>query len=130
MANEATPSFLLLETRPRSGGDGCLYAELGNSLRVRQSPVVSNTSLSHQGEETSSEKCTNNTSLENPIVVPTSTGTPGGLPSEDSSPIRPSTDANGAGISDTTYSAPIDRLAYLRQSYASRGILCRVQASC
>jgi len=60
--------------------------------------------------------------VENSIVVSTSTGAPGGLPSEDSSTIRSDINASGAGFSDAAGSAPVDRLAYLRQSYASRGI--------
>ena len=95
---------------------------LCTSSGVCQSSMMPNTSLPVQGEKGSSENHTYNTSVENPIMVSISTGTPGGLPSEDSSPTRPSSDANGAGVPNATRSAPVDRLAYLRQSYASRGI--------
>ena len=55
-------------------------------------------------------------------MVSTSTGTPGGLPSENSSAIRPGINAIGTGVSDATGSASNGRLVYLRQSYTSRGI--------
>ena len=60
--------------------------------------------------------------VENPIMVSTSVGTSGGLPLTDSSTSGPGINAAGAGISDATGSTSVGHLAYLRQSYSSRGI--------
>ena len=84
--------------------------------------MVSDTPLPCQGEKTGSKDSTNNTLVENSIVVPSSAGTFGGLPSEDSSTTRPDINAIGAGFSDATRSAPTGHLAHLRQSYSSPGI--------
>ena len=120
--DKATSPLLQLEARSRSGGDGCFHAEMVDQSRVYQSPVVPDTSLPHQSQERSSEDSVNNTFVENTTMVPTSAGTPGGLSSENSSTIRSDINATGARISDATGSAPVDRLACLRQSYTSRGI--------
>ena len=71
---------------------------IGQPVGGLPTPMVSDTSLPGQSETTSSEDSTNNTLLENPIVVSTSTGTSGGLPSEDSSAAGPGIDAIGAGF--------------------------------
>ena len=55
-------------------------------------------------------------------MVSSSVGTSGGLPSTDTSTSGPGINATGAGISDVTESTSIGCLAYLRQSYSSRGI--------
>ena len=117
--DKATSPLLQLEARSRSRGDGCFHAEMVDQSRVCQSPVVPDTLLPHQSQERSSEDSVNNTFVEYPTMVPTSTGTPGGLSSENSSTIRSDINATGARISDATRSAPVDRLAYLRQSYTS-----------
>jgi len=120
---KAAPSLLQLETRPRSRGDGRLHAELGNTSGVRQSPMVPDTLLSHESEEASSkDSSTDNTPVENPTMVSTSTGTSGGLPLENSLTTGSSINATGTRISNATGNAPVGRLAYLRQSYTSRGI--------
>jgi len=90
--------------------------------------MVPDTLLSHISEEASSKDSTNNTFVENPTMVSTSTGASGGLPigasgglpSENFSATGSSINATGAKISDATGSAPVGRLAYLRQSYTSR----------
>ena len=63
-----------------------------------------------------------NTLVENPIMVSNGTKTSGGLPSTDTLASGPSINATGAGFPDTTGNTSVDRLAYLRQSYLSRGI--------
>ena len=87
-----------------------------NMSRVCQPSMVFDSSLPYQSEKTSSTDSSDNTLVENPIMV---SGTPGGLPSTDSSTSRPCINATGAGLPDATGSTSIDRLAYLRQSYAS-----------
>ena len=84
--------------------------------------MVFDSSLPYQSEKTSSTDSSDNTLVENPIMFSNSTGTSGGLPSTDSSTSRPGINATGAGLPDATGSTSIGRLAYLRQSYASRGI--------
>ena len=86
--------------------------------------------LPHQSEERSSESSTNNTSVENPTMVPTSTGTPGGLSLEDFPTIRLDINDSGAAISDVTGSTPVDRLAYLSYPTHHEEFLRRVQTSC
>ena len=63
-----------------------------------------------------------NTIVEDPTMVPVTSGASRGLASEDTSPTRPSSNASGAGIFDAARSATTSRLAYLRQSYSSRGL--------
>ena len=106
--------LLQLKTRSRSKGDKYIHVELGFQLRIFQFAVVPDILLPHQSEERSSESSTNNTSVENPAMVPTSTGTPGGLSLEDFPTIRLDINDSGAAISDVTGSTPVDRLAYLR----------------
>ena len=121
-SDKSTSSLLQLETRPRSRGNRCLHAELGSLLGVCQLTVVPDTSLPCQSEKTSSKDSTSNTLLENPIMVPTNSGTPGGLPSEDSSATRPGINAIRPEISNATRSPSVGRLACLRESYSSQGI--------
>jgi len=77
------------------------------------------TSLPYESEKSSSENVSNYTSLENTTMVPISTGTPGGLPSEDSTTTRPGINATGVGVSDAAGSPTINHLVYL---YTSWGI--------
>ena len=119
---EADSTLLQLETRPRSGGDRCLPAELGSMSGICQSPMVLDTPLPRQSAKTNSADSIVNTPVEDSIMVPSSTRASGGLPSENSSATRSGINATGAGIPDATGSTPAGRLAYLRQSYASRGI--------
>ena len=92
---------------------------LGNMSGICQPPMVPDSSLPCQSEETNSKDSTNNTLVENPIV---SIRPSGGLSSKDTSATGPGINATGARISDATGNTPVDRLAYLRQSYSSRGI--------
>ena len=118
-ADKTASPLLQLEARPRSRGNRYLHAELGNLSGVYQSTMVSATLLPCQGEKTGSKDSTNNTFVENPIVVPISAGASGGLPLEDSSTAIPGINVIGAGYSDSTKSAPTGCLAHLRQSYSS-----------
>ena len=115
MPDEATSPLLQLETGSRSRGYGRFHAEMGNQSRVCQSAVVPDTSLPHQSEKRSGKDSANNTSVENSTVVSTNIAAPGGLPLKDSSTTR-------SDINATFWSAPVDHLAYIRQSYTSQGI--------
>lgn len=93
--------------------------------------MVSNTWLSCQGEKTGSKDSTNNTFVENPIVVPISAGTSKGLPLEDTSTTKPRINAIGAGFSDATRSAPTGRLAHPRGNpILHKEFLHRLHTSC
>ena len=120
-ADQATPALLQLEAGPRGRGNRCLYAELGGQSGICQPSMVSNTPLPDQAEEASSTNGAHNTVVENSVMVPISSGTPRRFPSEDTSPTRPGSDATGTRIPDAARGAPTGRLAYLRQSYSSRG---------
>ena len=78
---------------------------------------MSNTPLSNKGEKTVSTNSTGDTSVENSAMVSSSTRASGGLSSKDSSTTKPCVNATRA---DATGSTSTDRLAHLRQSYASR----------
>ena len=88
MPHKAAPTLLQLETRPRSRGNRCLYAELGSISKVRQSSMVSDKPLPVQAEETNSTNDPDNTIVENSTMVPTTSGTLRGLALEDTSPAR------------------------------------------
>ena len=119
--DKTTPTLLQLEARSRGGGDRCLHAELGSISGVCQPSVVSDTPLPDQAEKANSTNGVDNTIVEDPTMVPVTSGASRGLASEDTSPTRPSSNASGAGIFDAARSATTG-LAYLRQSYSSRGL--------
>jgi len=119
MANQAAPMLLQLEARPRGEGNRCFYAKLGSLSGFCQPSVVSDTSLPDQAEETSSTDGTNNTIVENSTMVPTSSGTPRGFSSINTSSTRPGSNATGARVPDAAGGTSTGRLAYLRQSYSS-----------
>ena len=78
--------------------------------------------LIYQSEKTSSTDSSDNTLVENPIMVSNSTGTSGGRIPQQQDLVSMRINATGIGLPDATRSTSIGRLAYLRQSYASRGI--------
>ena len=72
MPNKTTPSLLQLEARPK-----VTDAFMQNWEAYRgfcQPPMVFDTLLPGQSEETNSEDSTNNTLVENPIMVSIGTG--------------------------------------------------------
>ena len=86
-------------------------------LKVCQSPVVPDTSLPYQSEKRSSKSGTNNTYVENSTVVLTSTGTPEGLPLDNSSTIRLDISATGTRIYDATESIRISGNPMYHEDY-------------
>ena len=82
-------------------------------------PMVPITSLSDQGQGTSSTVGANNTLMENTTVVSHSPGAVRGLPSKDSTITGPGVNANGSGVSDAARGTPASRMACLRESYTS-----------
>ena len=119
--DETTPTILQLETRPRSRGHGCLHAGLVNIQGVCQPSVVPNTMMSDQDQDTISTASPGNTPVENTAVVPDNSGTPGGLPKEDSPAARPGFSTTRSRLSNAARSPSANRLAHLRESYSSRG---------
>ena len=110
-------SLLQLEAGPRSRGHGCIYAGLVSRQGLCQFPMVLNTSLSDQGQATSSTFGVNNAFMENSAMVSHSSGTTRGL----STARGPGLNADGSGVSDAAGSTPVNRMAHLRKSYTSRG---------
>ena len=84
--------------------------------------MVPDTPLPRQSEERNSKDSANNSSVENSIMVSTGAGALGGLPSENSPETGSDINAIGTGLPDAAGSSSVGRLAYLRQSYASRRI--------
>ena len=120
--DETASPHLQLEARSGGGSNGCLHAGLVDLSRIRQPTMVPDRSMPHQGEKANSSSGINNTTVENPTMVPYGSGAPGRLPLEDPTTAGSSVNASGGGLSDATGSTPVGRLAYLRESYASRGL--------
>ena len=119
--NQATTPILQLESRSRSSSDGCLHAGLVTTPGLCQSTLVLDPSVPLQGENAIGASSVNNSLVENPVVVSNSAGAPGGLSSNSTDPSGSGSDASWSGVYNETGGAPTDRLAYLRQSYSSRG---------
>ena len=120
--DKSTPKVLQLESRPRSSGHRCIPTGLVTVPRICKSTLVSDPPMSHQSQGSSSTNGTNNTILEDPVLVPRAIGDVGGLPQNVTNPVGSGHDANGAGVSNARGSSTTDRLAHLRESYASQGL--------
>ena len=118
-SDSSASSLLQLEARPRGRGHGCIYAGLVSMQGLCQSPMVLNTSLSDQGQATSSMFGVNNTFMENSAVVSHSSGTTRRLSMKDSTARGPGLNVDGSGVSDAAGSTPVNRMAHLRKSYTS-----------
>ena len=119
--DQTASPFLQLEAGPRSGGHRCLSTELGSSSGICQPTLVSVTPLFNQGKSGVSENGPDNTIMEDSVMVPNSLGVTGGLPKDPTSTTRSNNDTFRSGVSDAPRSPKSDRLAYLRESYASQG---------
>ena len=120
--NQTTAQVLQLETRPRSRGNRCFSTELGSSKRVCQPPMVPNTMVSDPDKTTAGRSFVNNTTLAFSTLVSSPSRDVAGLPlstpissGSDIDPIQSRTH-NSAGSSNA------GRMAYLRESFTSRGI--------
>ena len=102
-----TASFVLqLESRPRGSSNKCIHAGLVKTMGLYQSTLVPDSLLSVQGEVAVCKSGVNNSSVENPIMVSSSSGCPGGLPSSSTNSIRDGNDTNRTGVSNETRSTP------------------------
>ena len=108
--DKTTPMPLQLEAGSGGRGNRWFHAELGSNSGVCQPSMVSDTSLPDQTEKANSTNGADNTIVEDPTVVPLTTGASRGLTPEDTSPTR----SSEARIFDGTRSATTSCLAYLR----------------
>ena len=92
---------------------------IGQHAGICQPPMFPNTSLSDQGQGTSSTVGANNTFMENTTVVSHNPGGIRGLPSKDSTTTGPGVNANGSGVSDAARGTLVNRMACLSESYTS-----------
>ena len=119
--DEATFTLLQLETGSGSGSNRRLPAGLGGVLRVCQPTLVLDSSMLDQGKISSGTDRSNNSIVENPIMVSSDSGAVGGLSSETPSDTGPSNHATRTGIPDVARSTSTNRVAHLRKSFTSRG---------
>ena len=120
-SNQATTPLLQLEARPGSGGSGCLLTELGTSEGFCQPSMVPNTTVSEPDKTTRSSSSVDNTPLALSVLVPSSPRDAAGLSSSTSISSRPDIESIQS-IHNATGNSNTGRMAYLRQSFTSRGI--------
>ena len=119
--DQTASPLLQLETRSRSHSDRCIHAGLVTTAGLCQPTMVLNSSLSVQSEAAISTGSVDHSLLEDSILVSSSAGAPGGLPSTSTNTVRPGSDANWSGVHHETGSTSTDRMAHLRESYSSQG---------
>jgi len=84
--------------------------------------MVPDITLPHESTSSSSSHSFNSPTVAYTTVVPSSSRTSGGLPSNDSATTRPSFNTPGSGVYNATGRAPTNCMARLRESHSSRGL--------
>ena len=120
--DQATTPILQLEARSRSRGNRCLPTGLDTSAGVCQSPMVLNTTMSEPDKTTTGKSVADNATLALPILVPSPSRDATGLPSSASTTTGPDIEPLQSGIHNATGDSDTGRMAYLRESFSSRGI--------
>ena len=119
---EATSKVLQLEARPRGGGDRCFQPRLVHCEGLRQSSLVSDSSLPLADKTTDGESGGNHSIVEYAALVSNHSGSTGGLPSPPASKNRPGNSSHRSRVHNEAGSARVNCLAHLRESFTSQGI--------
>ena len=120
-ANQTAPPFLQMETGSGSRSNRCISKGLVYNSGICQPAMVPDTSMPHQGEGASCKNGPSSSTMEDSVMVSSPTGATGGLSSGTTTTTGPNNDTIRSGIPDASRNSIIDRLAYLRESYTSKG---------
>ena len=117
MLPDCPNNFLASTAGGRSRGQDyrCLPAELGQDMGFCQPTLVPHTSVPDQGQNRNCKNGSGDTPVEDAIMVPSSTGTVGGLSKNSPTLTRLSTYANAPEFPDATRCSNIGHLAYVSQ---------------
>ena len=91
LSDQTAAEIFQLEARPRGGENGCIQPGLVDHQGICQSPLVLDRSLSVSGQATKLQGHIDHPTVEHTAMVPSSTGTNGGLSS-----LIPSEQGSGA----------------------------------
>ena len=111
-----------MEAGPRGGGDRCFQPRLVHCKGLRQSPLVSDSSLPLTDKTTDGEGGGNHPVVEYATLVSNHSGSTGGLPSPPTSENRPGNSSHRSRIHNEAGSARVNCLTHLRESFTSQGI--------
>ena len=120
-ANETASPFLQLETGSGSRSNRCISTGLVYNSGICQPTMVPDTSMPHQGEGASCKNGPSSSTMEDSVMVSSPTGATGGLSLGTTTTTGPNNDTVRSRIPDASRNSTIDHLAYLRESYTSKG---------
>ena len=120
--DSATAQILQLENRSRSGGSGCLHTGLVIPQGVCQPPLVPNPSMPQSGSCSKGQADIINSTVAISIMVSSGTGYVGGHTSTTTNSGRSYITPPRAGVSNAPGMPKPGCMAYLRESFLSRGV--------
>lgn len=117
-----TTTFFQLESRPRGGGNRCLFSEMGDNIGICTPTMVPDYKGANENTDGRSNSGANYSPMENPTLVPYDLGHDDRLPNTSSKHPRPGHPISKLQLSSVGNSAPTGCMEGLRQQFEAREI--------